>query len=1008
MASARITRAESPVRTALARQPVRETAAPRSRSQRSALPPVRPRMPRATYRLQLHGGFRFRDAAEIVPYLADLGISHVYCSPYLRARPGSTHGYDIIDHHSLNPEIGTRAELDAFVAALHAHGMGQIIDIVPNHMGVLGADNAWWLDVLENGRASVYAEFFDIDWRPANPDLADRVLVPVLGDHYGTVLARGDLMLGFEAATGSFSVHYFDHRFPLDPRDYPRILAHVLGAASIAGVSGEALGELKVLMSAFASLPPRDVRGEEARAARNAGTQACKRRLSQLVAAHGAMVQAIDGALRSFNGVADEAASFDLLHDLLEAQAYRLAFWRVASDEINYRRFFDINDLAALRMENEAAFEATHKFVFELVSAGAVDALRIDHPDGLFDPAGYFRRLQERVAAVSPRPGDGEGAGSGVGSGVGSGAGSGAVYISIEKIIAPFEAMPQSWAVNGTTGYRFANVVNGLFVDTAAEAQFSRLYRAFTGDVSSFEDVAMRSKRLVLRSALASELTVLASRLSRIARANRHTRDYTLNTLRHALTEVIVAFPVYRTYITMTDEVSAEDRRYIEWAVARARRRISAADTTIFDFIKSVLLAEAAQDTAVAAEVRHFACKFQQVTAPVMAKGVEDTSFYIYNRLLSLNDVGGDPATFGYGVNAFHGASADRAAKWPHTMLATSTHDNKRSEDVRMRIDVLSELPAAWRLKLRRWSRLNRAKKRKVDGELAPSRNDEYLLYQTLVGSFPVEQNVDGLPDYCARIEQYMLKAVREAKEHSSWASPNAEYEAAMAQFVRALLAHTGRNLFLDDFRAAVRPLIRLGMLNSISMLLIKLTSPGVPDTYQGNELWDFSLVDPDNRRPVDFALRRRLLSQLTSAQDAFRHLPDGRAKLYVVKTLLALRAQRHDLFLLGGYTPLQASGQGGTHVVAYARRHAGGGAITIAGRLFASLGLQDDALPCGAAIWQDTRIELPFLEEGCKLRNVLDARAHRVEAGSVRLADLFRDIPGAVLVYDSGEVTPA
>src|SRR6185295_4700281 len=429
------------------------------------------------------------------------------------------------------------------------------------------------------------------------------------------------------------------------------------------------------------------------------------------------------------------------------------------------------------------------------------------------------------------------------------------------KIIAPFETIPETWAVDGTTGYRFANLVNGLFVDTAVQAPFTRIYQAFTAQRASFEEVAAHCKRLVLHGALASELTMLSSLLSRIARADRHTRDYTLNSLRQALTEVIIAFPVYRTYIA--DEVTAEDRRYIEWAVERARRRIGPAHNSIFDFIKSALLAEAAGPEA--AQVRYFARKFQQVTAPVMAKGVEDTSFYIYNRLLSLNDVGGDPATFGYSVSAFHGASADRAAKWPHTMLATSTHDNKRSEDVRMRIDVLSELPAAWRLKLRRWSRLNRSKKRRVDDQLAPARNDEYLLYQTLIGSFPVDEGSDGLDDYCVRIERYLLKAVREAKTHTSWVNHNEEYELAVTQFVRALLSGTGRNLFLEDLREAVRPLIWLGMLNSLSMVLIKFTSPGVPDCYQGNEIWDFSLVDPDNRRPVDYEVRRRLLARTDS-----------------------------------------------------------------------------------------------------------------------------------------------
>ncbi|MFL6580944.1 MAG: malto-oligosyltrehalose synthase [Burkholderiales bacterium] len=960
-----------------------ERARPDAETRRRLSAPARAtRIPRATYRLQLHGGFRLRDALAIIPYLAELGISHVYCSPYLRARPGSPHGYDIVDHQTLNPEIGSAEDLKAFVAALRAHGMAQMIDIVPNHMGVLGADNAWWLDVLENGHASVYADYFDIDWHPGNPDLTNRVLVPVLGDHYGFVLERGEITLGFDAATGSFSIHYYDSRFPIDPSEYPRILAHVLGAASIAGIPDAALGELKTLATAFGALSPRDATVPEEKLARHHAKEHCKRRLADLVVAHNEMSVAIEAAMRSLNGVAGEPASFDLLHQLLEAQAYRLAFWRVAADEINYRRFFDINELAALRVEDEAVFQATHKLVFELVAAGQVDALRIDHPDGLFDPAAYFRRLRETTTALAqqrPDPADHE-----------------PLYVSVEKIIAPFEAMPDTWAVDGTTGYRFANLVNGLFVDTEAQASFTRLYHSFTAQQASYQEVTAQCKRLVLQGALASELTTLSSRLARIARADRYTRDYTSNSLRQALTEVIVAFPVYRTYVA--NGVSAEDRRYIEWAVERARRHIPSADNSIFDFIKSALLAEAAAPDA--AQVRYFARKFQQVTAPVMAKGVEDTSFYVYNRLVSLNDVGGDPSTFGYSVNAFHGASADRAAKWPHTMLATSTHDNKRSEDVRMRIDVLSELPAAWRLKLRRWSRLNRSKKRKVADQLAPARNDEYLLYQTLIGSFPMEDEAGVLTDYCARIERYMLKAVREAKTHTSWVNHNEEYERAVTQFVRALLSDTGRNLFLQDFREAVRPLIWFGMLNSLSMVLVKLTSPGVPDCYQGNEIWDFSLVDPDNRRPVDYTLRRQLLAEIESHEDVFSHMHDGRAKLYFMSRLLALRARASELFMYGSYTALQVQGERAAHVVAYVRRHENACVIAIAGRLFATLGVKENQLPCAEPIWQDTRVELPFLDEGCVLRNVLDDRVHRLEGGAVRMADLFRSVPGAVLVH--------
>lgn len=949
------------------------------------------RIPRATYRLQFHRGFTFRDAIALIPYLADLGISHLYCSPYLRARAGSTHGYDIVDHQSLNPEIGTREDFDRMAEVLAAHGMGQILDVVPNHMGVLGADNAWWLDVLENGQSSPFADFFDIDWQPAAEHLRNRVLVPVLGDHYGTVLARGELSLRFDAEAGTFSVHYHQHRFPLGPRSYSGLLEQAAAQPVLSGLVG-LQSHLRALATAFAELPHRDDVSGENMIRRSSGQQQGKRQLAALCAQFPPVREAIDLVVRDCNGTAGDPASFDRLHELLELQAYRLAYWRVASDEINYRRFFDINDLAALRMENESVFEATHEFIFELIGQGAVQGLRIDHPDGLLDPAGYFERLQQRYRQET-------GAGP-----------EDLLYVVAEKIVAPFESLPGQWAVHGTTGYRFANVVNGLFVDGAAEKRFTRVYESFIGDPTGFAEIAQRSKRLVLRTALASELTVLSARLERLARADRSSRDYTLNTLRQALIEIIAAFPVYRTYIA--EDIAAEDKRYIEWAIARARRHTRAADSGIFDFARSVLLAERPGAAGTAGDVRMFARKFQQLTAPVMAKGVEDTSFYIYNRLVSLNDVGSDPAEFGHGVNAFHGASADRAARWPHTMLATSTHDNKRSEDVRARIDVLTEAPAAWRLQLRRWSRLNRSKKRKVEETPAPGRNDEYLLYQTLVGSFPGQG--EDLGPYRERIQQYMLKAVREAKVESSWINPNTAYEAAVQAFVEDLLADTGRNLFLEDLRTTAAAIAWLGMLNSLSLVLVKLTSPGVPDIYQGNELPDLSLVDPDNRRPVDYELRRALLAEVKEigrlqngnrGRELFMNAHDGRAKLYFTWRLLGLRREWPDVFLHGGYTPLPAEGARAQNVVAYARRHQGRGIVAIGGRLFAGMSIAEPALPCGEAAWQDTRVPVPFLREGTELTDALSGNRVKIEQGAIAMARAWAELPGAVLTFEEDRV---
>jgi (1->4)-alpha-D-glucan 1-alpha-D-glucosylmutase len=704
-----------------------------------------------------------------------------------------------------------------------------------------------------------------------------------------------------------------------------------------------------------------------------------KGRLANAARSNAAVAAAIGRAVEALNGRPEDPASYDPLHALLEAQAYRLAYWRVAQDEINYRRFFDINDLAALRMEDERVFDETHALIRRLVAEGHVQGLRIDHPDGLYDPRAYFRHLQE---TCKPAP-----------------------YVVVEKIVAPFENLPQEWAVHGTTGYRFANVANGLFVDASCEDRLTRTYEGFIGEPADFEEITQRARWHILRTALASELTVLTSRLARISRASRNTRDFTFTTLRDGLAEVISNFPVYRTYID--DEVGAADRRYIEWAVTRARADSRAADVGVFDFIKSALLGELpARSPALAAAVRHFARKFQQLTSPVMAKGIEDTALYRYNRLLSLNDVGGDPTEFGFPVAKFHRASAHRARHWPHTMLATSTHDNKRSEDVRARIDVITELPAGWRLALRKWSRLNDARKREVHGAPAPSRNDEYLLYQTLLGSFPEGARGEALAAYRDRIVAYMQKACREAKVHTSWANSDEAYEAATADFVRALLDDSAPNPFLEDFRTALAPVAWAGYLNSLGMVAVKMLSPGVPDCYQGNELWDFSLVDPDNRRPVDYERREAILAELEALGDApgegaakvFADLPHGRAKMYVLWRLLQLRTSREELFRKAGYTIVRARGSRSKHVVAFARRHEGGCVVAVVPRLTVGLGARTGRLPCGA-LWEDTRIELPFLEAGATLADAITGRVVKLDGHAVTLATLLDVAPLAVLV---------
>jgi (1->4)-alpha-D-glucan 1-alpha-D-glucosylmutase len=955
--------------------------------------PAAASIPRATYRVQLNAGFTFKDLTAIVPYLSALGISHVYCSPYFRARAGSAHGYDVVDHNSFNPEIGNQQDFERFVAELRAHGMGHILDIVPNHVGVMGCDNAWWMDVLENGEASIYADYFDIDWNPVSPELADKVLVPVLADSYGIVLERGELRLEFERDPGSFAIHYHDHRMPLDPRTYPRILDAVLAR--------EPNAELERLRRLFGALPDRRGATPEQVAGRNRDKEAHKRALAALVAADAAVSAAVDDALAALAGNPADPASFDPLHELLEAQAFRLACWRVASDDINYRRFFDINDLAALRVDNEAVFEATHRLVLELIGSGAIDGLRIDHADGLYDPLGYFRRLTGRIAQATAAAGT---AGR-------------CVYLVVEKITASFERLPAGWPVHGETGYHFANVVNRLLVDAGSKGRLGRIYRSFIGEPRQWPDVAYECQHRALRKSLASELTTAANLLARIARADRRQRDFTLASLWRALAEVIACFPVYRTYVT--DSVSETDRRYIDWAIAAARRRGSSTEQPVFDFVRSALLLELAATTASArGRMRRFAMKFQQITAPVTAKGIEDTALYRFNRLLSLNEVGGEPDLYGSSVRAFHTDAQYRARHWPHEMLTTSTHDTKRSEDVRARISVLSEMPGAWRQAVTRWSRMNRTRRREVNGLPAPSRDDEYLLYQTLIGTWPLEEpDEPGLQAYRQRIEAYMLKAAREAKAHTSWAAINTEYEEAIVQFVRAALERREGNLFLADLCALHRRIVRFGLLNGLSQTLLKLTAPGVPDIYQGNETWEFSLVDPDNRRPVDYAARLQLLDRLRSgpadgdlARALAHEVTDPRCKLFLHVKALDFRRRHPQLFERGHHLPLRVSGPRAAHLCAYARRLEGKLAIVLAPRLYLKLmgitgslaGEDRFRPPLGEEVWRDTAVQLPSGLDA-PLRGVLDgAQVQQRSCGgrpSISAAAALQSFPVALLM---------
>jgi (1->4)-alpha-D-glucan 1-alpha-D-glucosylmutase len=949
-----------------------------------------PRVPAATCRLQFNRAFTFAEARRVVPYLDALGVSDIYASSYLAARPGSMHGYDIADHNRLNPEVGTEEDYHRFVGALRAHGMGQILDVIPNHMGIAAACNPWWNDVLENGPSSPYAEFFDVDWDPVKRQLANRVLLPILGDQYGRVLENQELRL--EYADGAFSLWYYETRLPITPRSVTRILEHRLDA--LTDLLGEAdlhLQEYQSILTALNNLPGRTATAPDRIRERMREREVIRRRLARLLESCGAIRASVEETVRIFNGKRGDPRSFDLLDRLLDDQAYRLADWRVAAEEINYRRFFDINELAAIRMESPAVFREAHRLVLELLQQEQVTGIRVDHPDGLFDPPRYFHALQRERFAQAARArllqapdmaeADRERAVTLAMEQFDATCGEDPtrpacrpLYLLAEKILARGERLPAAWAIHGTTGYEFLNLVSGLFVDSRNEKAMAAAYTAFTGQRISFDDLVYESKHLILQVSMSSELNVLGHALSRLAERNRHSRDFTLNSLTHALREVIACFPVYRTYIDgRTPEVTLQDRACVEVAVAFAKRRNPAVNVSIFDFVRDVLLLRyppnADQDYR--RDQLALVQKLQQVTSPVTAKGIEDTAFYRFNRLVSLNEVGGAPDRFGLSVEEFHAQCVARQEKWPDGLSTSSTHDTKRGEDVRARIHVLSEIPRDWRAAAGRWHRWNRKHLTRVDGRPAPDRNDEYLLYQTLVGAWPLApMGPEEAATFTRRIQDYLLKAAKEAKVNTSWINPNEAYDAALRVFVARILQPGPGNRFLASFTAFQRSIAIPGMVNGLAHALIKATAPGVPDFYQGTELWDLNLVDPDNRRPVDFAFRTALLQGLREriaaedlaelARELVEQWPDGRIKLYTIHRALMCRRSARDLFRKGDYVPLRAEGVHANQLCAFARRRDGQAVLTVVPRLVAKLTDNGSRLPLGAEVWEDTWVELP------------------------------------------------
>jgi (1->4)-alpha-D-glucan 1-alpha-D-glucosylmutase len=955
------------------------------------------RIPGSSYRLQLNKDFTFRDATRLVEYLDALGITDVYASPILAARPGSTHGYDVIDHARLNPDLGTEEDLDALVAALRERGMGLILDLVPNHMCIASPDNRWWNDVLENGRSSPFAPFFDIDWQPPKSELHEKVLLPVLGEQYGRVLESQEIGIHYEG--GAFAAHYGEARYPIGPRTILPLLEPMVADVRRSYPDDHPdLLELESIVTATKHLPKRWDTEPELVRERQREKEIVKRRLDALVGRSEAVRAALERSLQAINGEKGNPHSFDRLEALLAEQAYRLSFWGVAAEEINYRRFFDINDLAAIRIEEANVLAAVHDKAFQLLRAGRVTGLRIDHVDGLLDPRRYLENLQRvSVSDGEGVPPDGRTA-----------------YVVVEKILTGDETLPAEWPIHGTTGYEMLNTVNGLFVDAAGAQAIERAYLRLREGTSDFDDLLYRAKKLILRTAMSSELYVLATRLDRISEQHRWSRDFTQSNLHLALAETIACFPVYRTYVQVdTTQVSLGDRQHVLRAIRDAKRRNRSTSESVFDFLADLLLLRNPEGLSEADEAdrREFVLRLQQLTGPVMAKGLEDTVFYRYYPLASLDEVGGRPTSGGLEVERFHAACQRRLETWPHGLSATATHDTKRGEDTRMRLDVLSEIPREWRQAVQRWQRLTRKLKPRVDEIRVPEANEEYLLYQTLLGVWPMDAVDRDLTEaerdaLGVRVSAYMTKAVREAKVHSSWININAPYERAVEQFVKRLLTAAP---FVADLQRFLATLVAPGLYNSLSQLALKVTAPGVPDFYQGTELWDLSLVDPDNRRPVDYARRATLLAKVTALDeaalpafiaDALADPTDGALKLLVAARALRHRRASLAAFERGAYVPVAAEGSRSRHVVAFARAHHGAASITVAGRFFASL--VPAGRPVGPEVWGDTRLRLPGSLPTGPYRDVLSGnRVSIAREGTERwlaLGEIFCSLPVAIL----------
>ncbi|MFH2138924.1 MAG: malto-oligosyltrehalose synthase [Candidatus Omnitrophota bacterium] len=926
------------------------------------------KIPISTYRLQFNPAFTFADAKKNLSYLKSLGISDIYASPIFKSRKGSMHGYDIVDPNQLNPELGSTEDFNALTEDVKNRQMGWVQDIVPNHMA-FDRENEMLMDVLEMGKLSPYYKYFDIDWNHPYESMRGRLLAPFLGKFYAECLEAGEIKLQYSEK--GLSINYYSLQFPLKIESYKMVCLFNIDELKLTlGQSHPLFLKYLNICSVF------DVDDNLPEMEKYNQLRQGKDLLRELYVNDELIKNFIDGNIKAFNGTPADVESFNLLEDILSRQLFRLSFWKVATEEINYRRFFNINELICLRIEDDDVYRRTHVLLGRLFDEGKISGIRVDHIDGLYDPGTYLEKLKKQFPDS---------------------------YLLVEKILISQEKLPGCWPVQGTTGYDFLNYVNGLFCLKRNQRKINRIYSKFTSNNIAYDELAGNKKRLIIGKHMAGNIDNLAHFMKKISSYSRYGSDITLYGLRRALVEVLTNFPVYRTYISR-DNFKDTDVQYVLSAIKKAKQSIPGLVYEL-DFIEKFLLLKPEHyiREQERGEVTDFVMQFQQVSGPLMAKGVEDTVCYVYNRLLSLNEVGASPDKFGIFSSDFHYFSKRKKKKWPYSLNSLSTHDTKRGEDVRARINVLSEIPAVWEQNIKHWHRLNKKFKTSVNGMLAPDKNDEYFLYQTLIGAFPFFEK--QYPRFLDRVKEYIIKAVREAKVHTAWLKPDIDYENAYISFAEELLKFSPASVFMNEFLSFQKKVAHYGIFNSLAQALIKITAPGVPDFYQGTELWDLTLVDPDNRRPVDFGLRQKFLADII--EKAGTDLPgliselcntheDGRIKLFLIYMALRARKENSILFREGAYVPINTGGKYKDHIIAFARKYDNMIAITVIPRFLALL-IKESEYPFGEYVWQDTYVVSP--EDGkCKWKNAFTGE--EIEGKKIlSVSDIFKSFPVALLI---------